>query len=94
MEQGHVVEEEDVALLPLELDALLVEDLAASLHHVVRDLGPIGHRGRADLLPVHPHHRVVPHPPPFSSLEHPREGSWADDRLQSTVGQPFHSIHL
>jgi hypothetical protein len=90
VERGEVVEDEDVALLPPELDALLLDDLAAAAHEVGGDLGPVSERGGAELLAVHPHHRVEPHAAVPAAREDARELPRAEDRAHAAVGEPLH----
>nr|GMD80422.1 protein MIZU-KUSSEI 1-like [Ipomoea batatas] len=71
MEESHVIKEQNISFLPLELNAFIFNDLSTSLYHTSIYLTPVRHCCRADFLPVHPHQRVEPHPPPFSPLEHP-----------------------
>lgn len=87
MEGGEVVEDEHVAHLPPELDALLLDDLAAPRHERRWDLGAVRHRRRAQCLPVHPHHRVEPHPPTLP----PREDSASFLGPRIVLAPPFAS---
>jgi hypothetical protein len=86
--RGKVVEDEHVTLLPPELDALLLDNLAAALHDVRGGLGPIGERGRSGLLAVQPHHRVEPHPPLATGWEHGRELARAEHGLHRRQATP------
>ena len=89
MERGEVVEDEDVAPAPPELEALLLDDLPDPLDKACRDLAAVRRCGGALLLPVHPHHRVEPHPPAPAPREDPCQRARSKDRLDASVREPL-----
>ena len=89
MEQGQIIQEEHVPFLPLELHALLLDDLAAPLHDVFGYLRPVRHGRRAGLLAMHADDGVEPHAPCLPPREDPSQGPRPQDGRRPAVWEPL-----